>query len=451
MAAPSLLTIKEKASLLTEVRTDLDKHLREVKGSNGQGFDFTKPLSSVDRSLTEIDGRVILITGLLSGVDGTSDTTLVPSNAIIDLSNAVDQLIAQYRSVRDQLANVGNNGGPGPLDPSSFVLRSGNGQAALKLQGGFQQVWNLSDNLLSAYYRVVPVIAQDETADFSGLVRSFGDVRNTIEALRVEIDDLAKQSRLDRQNIADIKKKVINAHEDLGRLKSEAEKDRKNLGEYAAEGTTKIAEVRKVHEQSELLRVAADKYKATFDNFQAALDKRELDLQAGSQLLQDLTRDLAGERKRIETLRKEAESMLSGATVAGLAGEFGKLRDKLSKEVDAARRAFYASIISLVIAVMPLVFFVFPAVGAALGLPASVGGQGVHAEGAIQLFVHILARALLLVPAAWFAKFAASRHAQLFRLKEHYAYKCSVAASVEGFKKQAEPFKDAIAAATFLS
>lgn len=58
-------------------------------------------------------------------------------------------------------------------------------------------------------------------------------------------------------------------------------------------------------------------------------------------------------------------------------------------------------------------------------------------------------RALLLLPAAWFAKFAATRHAALFRLKEHYAYKYSVASSVEGFKKQAEQFKDGIAAATF--
>ena len=37
----------------------------------------------------------------------------------------------------------------------------------------------------------------------------------------------------------------------------------------------------------------------------------------------------------------------------------------------------------------------------------------------------------------------------LFRLKEHYAYKYSVASSVDGFKKQAEPYQDAIAAVTF--
>ena len=61
----------------------------------------------------------------------------------------------------------------------------------------------------------------------------------------------------------------------------------------------------------------------------------------------------------------------------------------------------------------------------------------------------VLIRALLLVPFAWLAKFAAARHATLFRLREHYAYKYSIAASVEGFKKQAPSLQDEIAAAAF--
>lgn len=55
-------------------------------------------------------------------------------------------------------------------------------------------------------------------------------------------------------------------------------------------------------------------------------------------------------------------------------------------------------------------------------------------------------RIIILVPAAWFVSFAARRHASLFRLREHYAYKYSMAVSVEGFKKQAPEFASAIAA-----
>lgn len=43
----------------------------------------------------------------------------------------------------------------------------------------------------------------------------------------------------------------------------------------------------------------------------------------------------------------------------------------------------------------------------------------------------------------------AVRHDRLFKLREHYAFKYSVASSVEGFKKQAPDLKEAIAAAAF--
>jgi hypothetical protein len=42
-----------------------------------------------------------------------------------------------------------------------------------------------------------------------------------------------------------------------------------------------------------------------------------------------------------------------------------------------------------------------------------------------------------------------TRHAQLFRLREDYAYKYSIAASVDSFMKQAKEYADDIAAACY--
>jgi hypothetical protein len=53
------------------------------------------------------------------------------------------------------------------------------------------------------------------------------------------------------------------------------------------------------------------------------------------------------------------------------------------------------------------------------------------------------------MPGIWLVRFTASRHERLFRLREHYAYKYSVASSVEGFKKQAPELEQGIAAAAF--
>ena len=95
----------------------------------------------------------------------------------------------------------------------------------------------------------------------------------------------------------------------------------------------------------------------------------------------------------------------------------------------------------LTLAVVPLLLLVVPALD-----PFTVMDKPTSAA---EIVAQAVVRILLLLPAAWFAKFAAARHAALFRLKEHCAYKYSVASSVEGFKRQAEPFQDAIAGATF--
>jgi hypothetical protein len=65
------------------------------------------------------------------------------------------------------------------------------------------------------------------------------------------------------------------------------------------------------------------------------------------------------------------------------------------------------------------------------------------------VLAQIAARALLLIPGIWLVRFAGARHERLFRLREHYAYKYSIASSVEGFKKQAPDMEQAIAATAF--
>jgi hypothetical protein len=64
-------------------------------------------------------------------------------------------------------------------------------------------------------------------------------------------------------------------------------------------------------------------------------------------------------------------------------------------------------------------------------------------------FVEAMIRVILILPAAWLTKFTAARHASLFKLRENYAYKYSVAMSVDGFKRQAKGYENEIAAATF--
>ena len=64
-------------------------------------------------------------------------------------------------------------------------------------------------------------------------------------------------------------------------------------------------------------------------------------------------------------------------------------------------------------------------------------------------FRQVIARITVLLPAVWLVRFASRRHAWLFKLREDYAYKYSMAVSDDGFKKQAPNYKSDIAAVAF--
>ena len=146
----------------------------------------------------------------------------------------------------------------------------------------------------------------------------------------------------------------------------------------------------------------------------------------------------------IDRLNKAAEDMLTGATVAGLASSYGQTRDNLTEELLKARNGFYVAIGILFISAIPLISFVFPWLGDVV-----VAGRIEDVSSPTSFLGEVFVRAIVLLPGAWLTKFMAARHAALFRLREQYSHKYSIASSVEGFKKQAEGLEDQIAAGAF--
>lgn len=267
------------------------------------------------------------------------------------------------------------------------------------------------------------------------------DAGRELNTLKKQGDQLLEETAQLKSGVGDALTKAQADSAETERLKEEAEKDRKTLAEYAADGTEKIAAIRDTGGQAEQLKTNVEGYQSQFNSFQTQLDTREEIIKTGNLDQITLIESLQTKEAEVARLITKSEAMLTGATVAGLASSFGEIRDQLTEELNSARMVFYLSIALLALAVVPLLLLVVPALDpfAAADAPRT----------AADFIAQAVVRLLLLVPAAWFAKFAAARHAALFRLKEHYVYKYSVASSVEGFKQQAKPFEDAIAAATF--
>ena len=446
MSKNILEAINEKVGELEQTRANCTERLQSLVGENGEKFDFTRPIPGVEHSsgeqnMGDIDTRVLGLIGLVTGLNSGVDLTLVPNKLAVGFHSHLAQLAQQYQDLKNYLDGIDGDGGVGNLDQNSFAVQSKNGQINLQLQNFYQQIHNSVESTLMSYYHLANVLKEPAFFDFSAAFREFSRQVSEVQKTQANLSQLVAGQEKAQKQVQSLRKQADVLKEELDRLKTEGEKDRKTITEYTEESTQKVTAIRTTNEQAEQLQAAVQNYQSTFDVFQNELERRETTFKTGKEQQEKLIEELNRIKEDTKELTKNAEGMLTGSTVAGLAGSFGELRDKLGKEVEGARRTFYIAVFLLFLSMLPLLIYVFPWSG-------SMSATNGEADP-IKFFGQIIVRALLLLPAGWFAKFAATRHAVLFRLKENYAYKYSVASSVDGFKKQAEPFKDAIAATTF--
>ena len=442
MSKNILEAIKEKTRELEQVRASCTERLQVLTGGNGEKFDFTKPIPEVEQSMGDIDASVLGLIGLVTGLNSEVDLTLVPNQWVTLFHSHFSQLTKQYQKLKNDLDGLDRDGDVGNLDKNGFSVQSKNGQTDLQLQTIFRDIQSSVENALRFYYRLAPILNGAGFYDFSAAFREFSRQLSEVQKTQANLSQLVAEEEKSQKQIQSLREQTDALKEELDRLKTEGEKDRKTITEYTEESTQKVTAIRATNEQAEQLQAAVQNYQSTFDVFQNELEKRETVFKTGKEQQEKLIEELNRIKEDTKELTKQAEGMLTGSTVAGLAGSFRDLRDKLDKELKVARWVFYGAVVLLFLSVSPLLVYVFPWFGST--------SQTTGEADPLKFFGQILIRVLLLLPAGWFAKFAATRHAVLFRLRENYAYKYSVASSVDGFKKQAEPFKDAIAATTFL-
>lgn len=450
LTTAALEEILDIRDTLAELWPNMMAELESARGSNGSTFDFSKKIPQVNRSLGELDQRVIGLLDLLKSFEKIDNVLLLPTPSVNGLRDNLNQILSSTMELVAQLGNIPSNDGFGEINPENFRFLSANGSIDVQLGKPYaNQIDGAIDGALNCYYPMFFVGEGKGFDEFSSAYSEFGRVLEAARQARKELEDFRKtgegvlsEASQIRDQIGTTLSEAQAQRDEAQRLTEEAEKDRKNISEYTAEVTERLASVRETASKSEQLKNTVEGYQSQFDNFERQLKDREERIGKGNEEENRLINSLQGKEEETDRLIKMSESMLKGATVAGLASSFGEIRDNLASELESARRIFYFSILVLFATIVPLLLLLVPSFD-----PFATPEQTKDPAGFI---AHAAVRLLLLLPAAWFAKFAAARHAVLFRLKEHYAYKYSIASSVEGFKKQAEPFQDEIAGAAFV-
>jgi hypothetical protein len=323
----------------------------------------------------------------------------------------------------------------------SFFLNEAN-TANIDFTAYFQQIQSSLTTLLTYVSMLLPLCEAKNVGDLSNRAQALADVLRETESLRSEASRLAKITEQSATNSVNQEKAIkdlfAKAETTLTQLQALQTQGNTDAGNVAA----LIEKIKSIGSNADTLEKQIESYKSTFEAFQTSLDKRNTDF------IQFEVNNKAAEQANItreweiDRLTKLSDSMISGATTAGLAKSMEDARQRYETRMNGARKGFYFAVVLLVISSLPLVGHL---------LPGLVGtwfpGLDVKADASPYGAV---SKILLLIPATWLTAFFTKSYADFFHLEREYAHKAALAMSVDGFKRQAQKYEEEITAEVFM-
>lgn len=146
--------------------------------------------------------------------------------------------------------------------------------------------------------------------------------------------------------------------------------------------------------------------------------------------LKQLNETIEIHSKKYKEIEDEIESLIGGATTAGLATAYNELKKTFVTPIDKYTKLFYSSLIAIVfLSISSLLadFFIFK----------------IDFTSTEQLLNNLLYKLPFLLPLIWLTIFASKRRSENSRLHQEYAHKEAVAISYQSFKTQIKELKQA--------
>jgi hypothetical protein len=213
----------------------------------------------------------------------------------------------------------------------------------------------------------------------------------------------------------------------------------------AAEITQKLAQVREVSKSSDTLEQRVTSFTSQFEAFETQMKARLTQFAEFEAATKDAER-INGERETtIASLVDKADTMIRGATTAGLSKSLDDAREHYEKRLAAAQWYFLGSVVFLLVCSLPIAAQLIPGPWQQYFVAHPNGGVGDSAP-----WLSAIGKLILVIPGTWAAAFFASNYAELFHLSREYAHKAAIAKALDGFQREAPHYKQEIVGSVFV-
>ena len=417
--------------------------------SNGQ-YDLSVPMPSLEgQSVAAFYRRANLVfEGLLGLRPGDEESA--PGLFVIA---KVPELRASTKTFLDpvqaSLCTIQSNWHEG------ITLRGPNGDCLLQLtlpDGGVVTNADVAGNVremevgvsqLAVHLaQLLPLCKTEAVGDLSVRAAGLGELVRQMDALRNQARQLAEAAGASATSTAGHGRAAVASHAQAAAAMARVQVRQQQATTDFGSVTALVGKIKTIGASAGALEKQVAGYTAGFDAFQKQLDgqyQEFVQFQAGNQAAQEAK---SKRSDQIHRMTKLADSMISGATTAGLIESMGDARARYGESMHKARTGFYRSVVVLIASALPL---------AAHLLRGLVGSQicGVDAMAEGSPFA-VLGKIVLLLPATWPTAFFTKSYADFFHLEREYAHKAALALSVDGFRRQAQKYQEEITAGVFM-
>lgn len=398
-------------------------------------------------SVDDLHARTLMVFDLLYALKPTSEDgndylflaayASEFSNLLINYKNqaqsALNQLTQHWQD--DVVIKDGNNNFAWQL------YRENSNFANIDVSANFTALNSSIKQLLTQTSLILPICKANATADLTKRVQALTEVVRETESQRNEARRLLKATDQSATAAAEKDKKtaailaqVEAIHTKLQALQQQTDRESSSI-------TALVAQIKTTGANADTLEQQIVGYQSKFDAFQSQLDSKIKLFSDFETFVKQAEKDNRNREDEIDRLTEKADTMIRGATTAGLSKSLEDTRDTYSKKMEHARKGFYFSIGFLTLSALPL---------AAHLLPGLVGNWiPAISEQAQNSQLGVIGKIFLLLPATWLTVFFTKSFAEFFHLEREYAHKAALAKSVEGFKREAPKYQEEITSSVF--
>ena len=371
---------------------------------------------------------------------------LIPTTRFVLLRDQIQTCIAAVDNFQSFLENVNRYGGIRDFNRDGTIYTSSGN--TLNISNPISEINSRLDGCLEAFF---PFGMIGKGRAFINLSSAVDQIRDQVLSASIILEEAhLKKIRLGEisEQTALLLQRAKEVSTESSALMDSAKNSLAEITEMESRIVAAAARASELVVNTDLLNEKITLIQPKMDSFDALLSEREERIKQGSADVIQITQKFSDQQQTVTALIEKSEEMLGGATVAGLSTTFKDQVKEFDKRLGFAEAFFYAGCALTAFSVLAA-FNVFQAFGINFPEIPVVTDQTRTGTAAIQLFSAISARIIVLLPALFILGFSSSRFNKLFRLREEYCHKYTMAASVQGFKIQAPSYQEAVAAAVF--